>query len=219
MSVARSSTRVLEQIVDRAHDRRAAREIAQALDVVVGARGRGLVGRRPRPSSSSPSRSASTVAMSSNEATSTSTGAAEHDLGGAHGRDVGRIGDRQPEPSVGVLIGKTSVSRRKRRENFAASGVAASSCGRVSARQPIEARDLVGEVVGRQIGRLPKVAQRSCRRCRRRLNSSFDSKSPALKCLLLKYSSKLVYNICGHGRYLLTAAGPCFSVLRIEFPA
>ena len=56
--------RALEQIVHGAHDRRAARKIAQALDVVVGARDGRLVAVG-RGSSSSPSRLASAVAMSS----------------------------------------------------------------------------------------------------------------------------------------------------------
>ena len=63
---------LFEQVVDRAHDRRAAREIAQALDVVLGAAPDRRLPLRP----SAPRRRACSpriVAISSNEAISTAT--------------------------------------------------------------------------------------------------------------------------------------------------
>ena len=60
-----------EHVVDRAHDRSAAREIAQTFNVVVGAAARRFA--IPAAVSSPPSCSPRTVAMSSKEATSTVT--------------------------------------------------------------------------------------------------------------------------------------------------
>ena len=92
--------RALEQIVERAHHRRAAGEIAQAFDVVVGLLARRLARPRRRRAIVASMRWSSTVVMSSNEATATSTGCAEHDFGGANGGGIGGIGDREAVAAV-----------------------------------------------------------------------------------------------------------------------
>ena len=74
MSLARSSTARSSMIVERAHDRRAAGEIAQALDIVVGLLRSIVFARSSVAAPSCSTRWSSTVVMSSNEATATSTG-------------------------------------------------------------------------------------------------------------------------------------------------
>ena len=119
--------RALEQIVDRAHHRRAAGEIAQAFDVVV-AQLLDVV------------RLAARLGVVTAEALvehgrhilergDLDLDGPEHDFRRAHRRRVGRVGERQRDHLSAPWYGNTSVSRRKRCEKDATSGVADSiSC-------------------------------------------------------------------------------------------
>ena len=121
MSLARSSTRLLQQIVDRAHDRRAAGEIAQALDIVVGWASRiAFAARRRRGVLAEPLVEHRRDVLERRDRDLDRP--AEHDFGGANGRGIARVGDREPKPPSGELDGKIVVSRRKRRENRSTSG-------------------------------------------------------------------------------------------------
>ena len=151
--------RALEQIVDGAHHRCAARKVAQALDVVVAALGRGLVGvDRRLVVLAEPLRQHGREILERGDLDVDR--AAEHDLGGARGRDVVRIGEHQPGASVRVLIGKhqglaqetAGELRRQRRRR--------DQLRQSHTRQAIERGDFGGKVVGREIARLPKVSQR-----------------------------------------------------------
>ena len=123
--------RALQQIVERAHHRRAAGEIAQALDVVVGLLRPVALGVLAFAVVGS-MRWSSTVVMSSNEATATSTGA-PNTISAARMAAVseGSATARRKSP-FGARNGKIVDSRRKRRENPSRHGVAASNCGRPS---------------------------------------------------------------------------------------
>ena len=98
-----------EQIVDRAHHRRAAGEIAQALDVVFARL------RSPRRRSArrrlAPSRWLRTTARSSDVATLIAMSGAEHDLRRALRRHVGRVRDREHGMAIGGPIGEHHASR------------------------------------------------------------------------------------------------------------
>ena len=124
--------RALQQVVERAHHRRAAGEIAQALDVVVG-----LLARRPRPRRRAvrSMRWSSTVVMSSNEATATSTGVAEHDFGGANGRGIGGIGDRECRSLRSAGTGRSWIRAGNAGKSRRLASVA-NSCGRLSRTSP-----------------------------------------------------------------------------------
>ncbi len=144
-----------EQIVDRAHDRRAAGEIAQALDVVVGAR-LGRVASSVALALSS-NRAARTVAISSKEAIAICSGAP---------RTISAA--RTAAPSVGSATasrvapaaectGKMQVSRRKRWENLSVSEGADMSSASADPRQVEKASCLIGEIVRRHFRCLPQL--------------------------------------------------------------
>ena len=98
VNVARAQfDRPFDEVVDRAHDRRAAREVAQIVDVVP------PPASRTRPpaavASSKLSLSPSTVAMSSKEAVTSSNGAPSH-FHRLKRRRVGGIARGQRERSI-----------------------------------------------------------------------------------------------------------------------
>ena len=77
-------------------------------------------------------------------------------------RDVVRIGEREAGAAVGALIGEhqglaQEAARELRRQRRRGDQLWQGRCR----GKPVEARDLVGEVVRRKIARLPKVSQRS----------------------------------------------------------
>ena len=154
--------RALEQIVEGAHHRRAARKIAQAVDIVVAV----SCLRRPRtPSASPPSSRSSTVVMSSNEAMTSLDAVAEHDFCGPDRGGIGRIGDRQLDAAVGrperEHHGLRAESAGKSPRRWAS--LASSSSRLIRGKIP-ESGHLVGKFGGRQIGGFPQFAQSLDRR-------------------------------------------------------
>ena len=110
--------RLFEQIVDGAHHRRAAREVAQALHVIVGARERGFAGLRL---------GGCVVAEPLGQDRGDvfirgdldPDAAAEHDLGGARRRHVVWIGDGDAVATFGCLIGEhQGLAQEAAREPF-----------------------------------------------------------------------------------------------------
>ena len=161
VDVARAQLdRLFQQIVDGADDRRAAGEIAQAVDVVVGPgrrrlrrlgrrhvlvaealvqRGRdilerGDLDRRPEPPS--------TISAARRHAVSVGSPTARHNC---------RAG----------LIRKDHHLAQKARREMLDQGGGRQQLRQAHARQAVEARHLVGEIVGRELGRLPEFSQRA----------------------------------------------------------
>ena len=148
----------LEHVVERANDRRAAREIAQALDIVVG-----LLARRLRGSVRRRTIVLDALVQHRGDVLEGShrnlDRLAEYDLGGANGGGIGGIGDRDAIAAV----------RRAEREDrgFAEKSTGESVETRCRSQQLRQVqphhteiiRDLIGEFRGRQIGRLPQLAQ------------------------------------------------------------
>ena len=153
--------RALEQIVERAHHRRAAGKIAQALDIVVG-----LLARSSRAFVRVGAVRLGALVEQRRDVLERRhrdfDRRAENDFGGANGRGVRGIGDREPI---------TSVRRTHREDRGLAQEASRKS---VEARrgseqlrqaQPDDApviRNLVGKFRGRQVGRLPQFPKRSC---------------------------------------------------------
>ena len=126
---------LFEQVVDGAHDRRAAGEIAQTFDVVVGAGARALP-LSAVAASSPPRRSPRTVAISSKEATSTAT-APPRTISAARTAAVS-LGSATASLKwpFGNSNGNTAVSRRKRGEKRSVKDFAATSSGKLSRFMP-----------------------------------------------------------------------------------
>jgi hypothetical protein len=84
---------------------------------------------------------------------------AEHDFGRADGGRVARIGKRNAEPLIRRPVGKDrGLAQETSRERRRVRG-GGDQLGQTHPRQPVKARHLVGEVVGRQIRQLPQLSQ------------------------------------------------------------
>ena len=137
-----------EQVVDRAHDRRTARQIAQILDIVVGMREIrfGGIGRRQIFLAQAGGQNGGDVLERGNHRAHST---AEHDLGGAHRRRVDRVADGKAITAVGGLKRENRHLEQKAARKAPDQRPCFHQLGKAHAPRPIEARDLIGEVVGR----------------------------------------------------------------------
>ncbi len=143
---------LFEKIVDRADDRRAARQVAQALDVVV--RSSELGGRRrgvlflAEPLGE---RSGNVLERGDLDLDL----AAQHDLGGPHRGHVGRIGHRELAAAIGGMERKYRGLAQEAAGEFSRQRRRRHQLGQREPRQPVELRHFVSEVVCRQVGQFP----------------------------------------------------------------
>ena len=214
MSLARSSTARSEQIVERPHHRRAAGEIAQALDVVVGLLAGSRRRRRPRWAPSASARWSSNVVMSSNEATATSTGA-PNTISAARMAAVPK-GRRPPADNLpfGARTGKIVDSRRKRRENPSRQGVAGEKLRQIEPDHAPIVRNLVGKFGGRRDRWLPTTPAAAAPGSNCRI---FDA-GPRLRRQRIFFQKVLPESLCGkvshriHSANLMAARATAFDV-------
>ena len=141
-----------EQIVDGAHNRRAAGKIAQAFDVVVADGAARALRRRQAPgivlAEALLQRGFDVLKRTDLEHDIV----AEHDLGRSNRGRVARIGDGDDVSAIGRAIRKDNISRRNRRENCRVSGCCASS----SSARLTRGRSIKAATLRRRIHR-PKV--------------------------------------------------------------
>ncbi len=157
MSLARSSTARLEQIVDRAHNRRAARQIAQAVDIVF------PDGAASAPSPgfvwSSPSRRSSSGRDVLERRDMNRERLAEHDDRSLYRRGIARIGDRdEPRAGRGFAREDRHLAQEAARE-LLDERTRVEQIRQPGARQVAEPRDLIGEVGGGQLAALPQLSE------------------------------------------------------------
>ena len=144
-----------EEIAHRAHHRRAAREVAQALDVVVGDLRRGIGGGRRRGVLF-----AEALVEDGGDVLERSDGdldpVSENDSRRAHGGGVARIGDGEKGFPVRAAVGKDRHFAQEATRELLHQRLGREQIGQRDARNVEELRDLVGEVVRRQLGLLPQ---------------------------------------------------------------
>jgi len=136
------------RVVDGAHHRRTARQIAQRLDIVIGARGRRLVavGSRFVVLAEALGQHRGDVLVGGDLDLDRLP---QHDFGGAHRGDVGRIGEHQPRPPVRPGIRKHQRLTQESAREFRHQGRSGKHLRQACAGQPGRSpRPLVGEVIG-----------------------------------------------------------------------
>ena len=151
--------RALQQIVERAHHRRAAGEIAQALDVVVGLLRRSLgavLGAGLAGIDALVEHRRDVLERGDRDL----DGCAEHDFRGANGRGVGRVGHRQPVAAIGGADREDRGFTQKAPRKSVEARRAVQQLRKAEPHHAPIVRDLVGEFGGGQIGRFPQFAQR-----------------------------------------------------------
>ena len=151
--------RFLEQVVDRAHDGRAARKIAQVLDVVVGMSGFGVgkFGQGGIVVADARGQNGGDILKRRDR---DGHPAAEHDFRGLYRRRVIGIGDGELELPVRRLVGKNHHFAQKAAGKPSHQRRRFHQLRQAHARDGVEPRNLVREVVGRQIGQFPQSSQR-----------------------------------------------------------
>ena len=140
--------RLFEQVVDRAHDGRAAGQIAQVLDIVVGMGGSciGDFGQSGVVIANARGENGGDVLERGD---GDADAAAEHDLGGLHRRRVIGIGNRQLVLPVRRLKGEDHHLAQKAAGKPADQGCGFHQLRQAQARNAVEAGYFVSEVVGR----------------------------------------------------------------------
>ena len=148
----------LEQVVDGAHHRGAARKVAQAFDVIVGARRSSFlaVGRGFVVLAETLGQDGCNVLV---RADFDFDRPAEHDFGGAHGGLIGRVREHQPAASGGTLIGEDQGLAQEAAGEFGGQGLGGDQLRQRDPGQSIEGRHLLGEVIRREVARFVKVSQ------------------------------------------------------------
>ena len=150
--------RLFEQVADRPDDRRAARKIAQALDVVERAGGdAAALGFRRRFLAGQPLLENRGDIL---EGRDVADHVPQHDLRRADGGVVARIGDGEPAFAALALIGKDRHLAQEAGRKPLRQGRRGDQIGQRETLEIVEAGDLVGEFGGRELGRLPQLSQR-----------------------------------------------------------
>ena len=149
-----------EQIAHRADDRRAAREVAQALDIVVGDLRRGIGRGRRRGILL-----AEALVEDGGDVLERGDGdvdtVAQNNSSRAHGGGVARIGDGEHGLPVRAAVGKDRHLAQEAPRELLHQRLGREQIGQRNARDLEELRDLVGEVVRRKLGQLPQLLKRA----------------------------------------------------------
>ena len=148
----------LQHVVERAHDRRAAGEIAQAFDVVVGLLARclqTLVRRRAIVLDALVQYGGDVLEGGDRNLDRF----AEHDLGGANGCGIGGIGDREAIAAVRRAEWKDRGLAEETTGESVETWCRSEQLGQTDPHHAEIVRDFVGEFRRRQVGRLPQLAQ------------------------------------------------------------